>query len=292
MTQFPDVIFGSREAARLAIKELYDEIRLDVLPNRYPTMFKVEGGVFRNLTTGMEHYISDARSNPMTMLRRLGENVEEDFYFMCPNEERDFVMQGFVSCFPQGFVPSSRMGLTVSQIHGPVPSYDQRLKKGVNLCFQRMARGESEGRSNVRLHELHGKVGWADSLQWAIQINHSELFLPIDGANTNKGSTSGRLDIDPLSSYLRCEHHTLICLPKTGVIVFAIRSYLTPLSEIKAEGLGPQLAEACESMPEKFGVYKNRPTWGTTICAWLRDEREEHNAPLVSMHDAAVSNAA
>ena len=71
---------------------------------------------------------------------------------------------------------------------------------------------------------------------------------------------------------MRVEHHTLTCLPRTGTVVFAIRTYITSLKQIKSEGLGPLLAESCESMPEKFGFYKNRPTWGEKICSWLKDE--------------------
>ena len=102
-------------------------------------------------------------------------------------------------------------------------------------------------------------------------MNHANLFLPFDGANTDKGSSKGTLDFDPMASFLRCEHHTLTCLPKTGVIVFAVRSYLTPLATVREEGLGSGLAEACESMPEKFALYKNRPTWGASLISWLRD---------------------
>ena len=54
-----------------------------------------------------------------------------------------------------------------------------------------------------------------------------------------------------------------------------MRSYLTPLAEIRDEGSGPALAEACESMPEAFAVYKNRLTWGSKLCAWLREEKSE-----------------
>ena len=54
-----------------------------------------------------------------------------------------------------------------------------------------------------------------------------------------------------------------------------MRSYLTPLAEIRDEGSGPALAEACESMPEAFAVYKNRLTWGSKLCDWLREEKSE-----------------
>ena len=116
-------------------------------------------------------------------------------------------------------------------------------------------------------------------IQWAIQANHSQLFLPYDGANTFKtdNSSCAKAEIDPSASFLRAEHHTLTCLPRTGTIVFAVRSYLTPLTQIRAEGSGPTLAEACDSMPEKFGVYKNRATWGPRVCAWLREEDSTPN---------------
>lgn len=84
-------------------------------------------------------------------------------------------------------------------------------------------------------------------------------------------STSQRTAFDPTGSFLRVEHHTLTCLPRTGTIVFAVRSYLTPLTEIKSEGSGTKLADACGSMPVEFGVYKNRPTWGVKLCEWLRE---------------------
>ena len=28
-------------------------------------------------------------------------------------------------------------------------------------------------------------------------------------------------------------------------------------------------------MPEAFAVYKNRLTWGSRLCAWLREEKTE-----------------
>jgi len=131
---------------------------LDLLPKRYPTMFRIENDVFQNLVTGSEHCISQALSDPRSMLRHLGENVEEDFYLMRPNAEGEYVLQGFVSCFPQGLLPSAKVGLSVSEIHAPVPGYDGRLKKGVNRCFQRMARGQSVGRLNVcRRHPFLGE---------------------------------------------------------------------------------------------------------------------------------------
>ena len=151
LDQTPEVCLGHSKIASPAVRELYEEVMLDLLPHRYPTMFRILGDRFFNLVTGSHHRISLALKCPSAMLRHLGENVEEDFYFMVPEPESEFVLQAFVSCFPQGLLPASKVGMTTSQIHEPVPGYEGRLKKGVNKCFQRMGRGESIGRVNVCL---------------------------------------------------------------------------------------------------------------------------------------------
>ena len=282
LRDFPTVCMGDSKISHPAIRELYEEVILDLLPKRYPSMFRISRDTFFNLVTGSRHYISVTLNDPRAMLRQLGENVEEDFYLMVPNNQRDFILGGCVACFPQGLHPASKVGLSVSQIHEPVPGYEGRLKKGVSRCFERLEPGQSVGRLNVRRlfsHLLYPSRIFTDWGQWAIQCNHGTLFLPYDGANTFKAddSPSQTNNVDPTSSFLRCEHHTLTCLPRTGTIVFAVRSYITPLTDIKSEGSGPLLAEACESMPEKFAVYKNRPTWGQTLCTWLKDDGTQSN---------------
>lgn len=59
--------------------------------------------------------------------------------------------------------------------------------------------------------------------------------------------------------------------------MFCVRSYMTPLAQIKAEGDGPKLAQAIESMPEKLGMYKMRHFWGEEVLPWLKGE-----APVVT----------
>lgn len=146
----PETCIGSNQISVPSIRELYEEVLLDLLPKRYPSMFSIVGDTFSNLATGSKHCISVALPNPEDMLQLLGETVEEDFYFMVPDPQKEFILQGFVSCFPQGFVPRCRVGMSVSQIHEPVPGYEERLKNGVNRCFKRMEPGQSLSRKNVR----------------------------------------------------------------------------------------------------------------------------------------------
>lgn len=149
VAEHPEICVGTSEIANPAVRELYEEVMLDLLPKRFPTIFRIKGDMFHNLVTGTGHHISSALLDHASMLRHLAENVEEDFYFMVPNAQDEFVLQGFVACFPQGLLPSAKVGMSVSEIHKPIPGYEGRLKKGVNRCFERMERGQSVGRLNV-----------------------------------------------------------------------------------------------------------------------------------------------
>ena len=149
VAEHPDICVGTSERASLAIRELYEEVMLDLLPRRFPTIFRIKGDMFHNVVTGTRHRISSALVDHASMLRHLAENVEEDFYLMVPDTHNEFILQGFVACYPQGLLPASKVGMSVSEIHKPVPGYEGRLKKGVNRCFERLERGQSIGRLNV-----------------------------------------------------------------------------------------------------------------------------------------------
>ncbi|KAL8731982.1 MAG: hypothetical protein Q9181_004119 [Wetmoreana brouardii] len=256
-----DFCIGSDRVARPAIEELYIEIMVNQLPNRFPTMFSVKRRTFINHVTGAKYSLNVAKLNDKYMLNALAENVEEDFYFMCPDADGDYRLQAYSSCFPQGLLSSSKMGLSVREIHQPVPGYEQRLGNGVDKHFRRMEPGVFVGRLN-----------------WSIQIDGDELFRPLakntgdpDATASTAHAAIQREIIDYDKTYLRCEHHTLTCLPRTKTVMFCVRSYLTPIKQIKEEGNGPALADACDTMPERFGVYKRRPVWGNQLCEWLRE---------------------
>lgn len=133
-----------------AIEELYREVMIDYLPNRYPTIFKTIGKTVHNTITGCTYPLSTAGLTPQQMLWFLGVNVEEDFFFMCPDEsDGEFRLRGFVACFPNGFLAPGRLGQSVREIHQQVPGYEKRLGNGVDRYFQRMKPGQFVGRMSV-----------------------------------------------------------------------------------------------------------------------------------------------
>mgnify|MGYP004710474113 CR=1 FL=1 len=67
--------------------------------------------------------------------------------------------------------------------------------------------------------------------------------------------------------------HSVTQRPVLGTIVRSERTYLTPLKQIKAEGLGFELAEAIDGLPEDLAWYKRRAAWGAATKMYLRGER-------------------
>ena len=131
MDDHPKVCMGNNEISNPGIQELYEEIILDLLPRRFTTMFGIDGDIFQNLVTGSRQSISATLTDHSAMLQHLATNVEEDFWFMIPNELNEFILQGFVACFSQGLLPSAKIGTSVSELHKPIPGYDGRLKRCV-----------------------------------------------------------------------------------------------------------------------------------------------------------------
>lgn len=77
-----------------------------------------------------------------------------------------------------------------------------------------------------------------------------------------------------LQSFLRSELQTLTRFPKTQAILFSFKTYLFKVTDVKAQGQGPEFAEAIEgirqgNVPEMWD-YKGATRWGETVCRYLR----------------------
>lgn len=140
---------GTGTIVNPAIEELYEELMINFLPQRFPTMFSLKGSTLRNKITGCNYSININKLDHATMLRNLAENVEEDFYFMCPNEEETLRFQGYLGCFPGGFHSPSRVGMPVREIHQPVPGYQERIAKGTDRHLARLQPNTFIERYNV-----------------------------------------------------------------------------------------------------------------------------------------------
>lgn len=76
--------------------------------------------------------------------------------------------------------------------------------------------------------------------------------------------------LEPATLRLRSERQTLRRLPRTGGIIFGIRTYLFKVEELARErGVAGRLASAIRSWPDDVAIYKGRKMYEDILLGYL-----------------------
>ncbi|RMD41533.1 hypothetical protein DV735_g3621, partial [Chaetothyriales sp. CBS 134920] len=277
-----------------AIRELYTFLLGTYLPVRFPRMFQLhqvdyETGrtyMLENLVTKEVYpaFPIPPTTKALVLLQTLGKTVDEDFFFLLPSdpaqpppassasEDKEasptkYHLHAFVCCCPSGFSPRAKLGLPLATVHEPVPGYSSIIEGSMDRYFAKLPVGKYVRRAN-----------------WGI-ATHGELYASpaaAEGSNYSTHAYEGDQvtelgDIDPSQTFLRVERQTLHRLPKSKAIVFAFKTYLYPLDQLKADD-GPEgaedLAQAIDGL--KVGnvpdmhFYKRGAVWAEPVKRYLR----------------------
>lgn len=248
--------------AKESVHETY-EMCLDYLMTRYPMYFAIDekdSSLIHNKIRN-EKIPRDPAAYPddETLIRVLSRTMEEDFLIMIFDEKTEqYYLRSGSFAFPSGFDPARKMNLSLKDIHGPVPLYKQSIEKSMDKFFRRL------------------KVGnWVYRLNWSIQ-SHDKLYAP----GLNHASVEQVIKpLDPTTMnfdnvFLRCERQCLLRLPKTKALLFTIRTYITPLSEIRNEESAVDLIEAIDNLPESVAHYKKSKEWGPAVKSYILRETD------------------
>ncbi|KAF1978567.1 hypothetical protein BU23DRAFT_564150 [Bimuria novae-zelandiae CBS 107.79] len=266
-------VLAHRPAAAASVQEFYSWMTSTYLPQRFPTIYTLTPTGLYNSVTSLTLPLTPTDASQALSL--LGANVDCDFLFMLPippgdaayrsEEGTKYRLEAFINCFPSGFSPREKLGLSLADIHSPVPSYAAKLQKSMDRFFATLPVGRIVKRHNwtvtthTRLHVLAG--------------NHmSEEEAAEEGVKEEE-------EVDLGQTVLRCERQTLHRLPGTGALVFAFKTYTYPIRELREEGSGEALAQAVEGMgrgsvPE-MRVYKRQVVWGEKVANYLRGDIDE-----------------
>lgn len=148
ISQHGTTVHGYVAGGEDAVRELYTSILRDLLPRRFPTMFKLSehGRTFHNLVTGRAFPV-DPPTDTAEALRILGETVEDDM-FLLKDTPQGHQSVAFICCFPSGFNPSKKLGKGLKAIHDPVPSYE-KIGPSMERFFGKVEVGKNVKRMNV-----------------------------------------------------------------------------------------------------------------------------------------------
>ena len=211
-----------------------------------------------------EHHPGIAREVPVDVrhpLEAAAHLVQEDLCLVADAGAGHRLVAGSVS-FPSHWVLGEKLGRPMATVHAPVPHYDTELARRVDTFFARLRPGRIVVRRNLSVHD------------------HAELHRP-EPAETYGDRAP---DAGPEGLWLRSERQTLRRLPRTGAVLFTIRTQVCPVAVLArvpdvAARLAPRMA-ALAADDLRAGRAPHVPTGLGVWLASVGSSEPVHRDPL------------
>jgi hypothetical protein len=226
-----------------AERELRDTV-VDYLFTRYPDYFRREGDVVLSLLTGLAIDVGPEGADPLVAVALL---ASEDMLILLPQQhgpqgDSAYMLKAGALLFPNDWAlrshfnqpqpaageavareawerakqksqKSARLGKTPYEIHdGHVSHYMEHFADRVDRFFSQMKPGMRAWRRN-----------WGMRLTDELSLHSDLLPASLPKLTADNWERYG---------YLRSEHEAFIKLPRSGAVIFSIKTYLWKLSEL------------------------------------------------------------
>ncbi|KAM7216785.1 Protein of unknown function (DUF3445) domain containing protein [Rhypophila decipiens] len=251
------------EAYPAAVELLEDLV--EYLPARYPSLFrKTEKGI-ENFWSGEKFNTVDRplQEDPMLTAARL---VQDDLAIMIEKPDGQYYLLAGAVFLPGFWRLEEKFGMSMSELHtsGDVPQFREKLEKGMMNFFRRVKPEEMVARNNYFFQV-------DDDLAWSWSLGSEDEAHPA----WSKSEKNRAIE----HHHFRSERQTLRRLPKSGGVVFTIRTYFHPVTEICQEDYVPgRLASAIRSWGDDVSRYKGKETYGEILLEYLDKKHEEQVA--------------
>ncbi|GME27370.1 Alpha-mannosyltransferase [Neofusicoccum parvum] len=246
--------------------ELLEEL-CSYLPQRYPSLFRKTDVGMDNLATGESLNIVERplKEDPMAMCAR---QVQDDLAIMFERPDGQYYLLAGAILLAGFWRLEDKLGMPLSEIHtsGNVPEYKTKLEKGMMNFFRRVKPENPVVRNNYFIQV-------DDDLAWSYSIG------PEDGEEGTIGWFSAEKDRAIKHHYFRSERQSLRRLPRSGGVVFTIRTYFHPITEICNEPYVPgRLASAVRSWNGEVSSYKGKERYEKVLLEYLDKRHQEQLA--------------
>lgn len=185
----------------------------------------------------------------------LGQQVQEDLLLIDGSKDGNQALIGGVVCFPSGWSVQDKIGLSMSQIHQPVPTFEEKLMRPTSKLLGTLRAGRPVWRVNW---------GVRPSSQLDQSPQHSPLMDRLAKEMTTQ--SAGR------NCFFRLEYQTLSRLPKSGHILFTIHTHQTALQDLEYREQMLLLSNL-ESCPEEILRYKGIWEMKNSILDYLNGRK-------------------
>ncbi|MEU9059199.1 DUF3445 domain-containing protein [Streptomyces sp. NPDC048430] len=217
------------------------------------------GRVWTNRMLGIEQHFTpgDEGSLPTGPLRYIGSQVQEDLVLLDQREDRLFLDAGLVT-FAADWSLSFDIGMNFLEVHGPVPRiHENGVINRAHQFLMRLQPGEAYRRTN-----------WTMTVDR--RLDTSTETYPLWGRD-RRLVVEGDADEMAERLHLRVEVQHLIRLAESGAVLFLIRSYLLPLTDLaRVPAWRSRFAAVLAELPQDMAEYKGIDRFRDQAAAWLR----------------------
>ncbi|KAJ8104233.1 hypothetical protein POJ06DRAFT_243988 [Lipomyces tetrasporus] len=246
-----------------AAMELLEEFR-EWLPARYPTLFKRTDVGIDNLVTGESFNIAERplkdNVDPMEIAAKL---VQDDLAIMMPGEDGQYYLKSACILLAGFWRLADKFGMPLSEIHtsGDVPQFKEKLQVSMERFFVRMRVDKPVVRNNYFL-QTDDDLGW------------SRAIGPEDNDDIGWDAAEHAHDITKM--HFRSERQSLRRLPKSGGVVFTIRTYFVPITELAKEPYVPgRLADGIRAWSDDVALYKGKRKFDKIVLEYLDEQHKK-----------------
>ncbi|WP_082945135.1 DUF3445 domain-containing protein [Mycobacterium sp. 852013-50091_SCH5140682] len=207
------------------------------------------------LNLDIEFTIGDDASLPTgDPLDFLGSQIQDDIVFLEQRDKALWLDAGVVT-FAADWSIGFDVGMSFTEIHGPVPRVkEEKIISRAQHFLMSLQPGESYRRTN-----------WTMTIDR--RLDTSTETYPNWAADRSTISTDPAL---PERVHLRVEVQQLIRLPRSGSILFLIRTYLLPLTDIaKVPAWRKRAGEVLAELPDDMAEYKGIIRYRKAASDWL-----------------------
>ncbi len=236
-------------------------VKNELLKNRHAEVFaEVEGSrpaqaeLLASLVDNLATWHPDVNAeidDDLAPLDAAGRLVQEDLCVMEEDAVGTYRLTAASLCFPTRWLLGDKIDRPVQAIHGPVPGYDARLSTPMDRFFTALKPQNPVWRLNWSLVETP---------ELNLAIRHGVTTFDPTITSDNAGD----------KIWLRVERQTLRRLPATQAIIFTIRIYRNPLSEVAADpAVAGQLLGAIDALPDDVRDYKSLAPFEAALRGYL-----------------------
>ena len=198
--------------------------------------------------------------DPMQMAGRM---VQDDLAIMFEKEDGQYYLLAGSILLAGFWRLEDKFGMPLSEIHtsGDVPGFKAKLEKGMMSFFRRVQPNGPVLRNNYFIQV-------DDDLAWSRSIG------PEDSEGIGWFTAEKNKAIE--HHMFRSERQSLRRLPRTGGVVFTIRTYFHPIIEIAEQPYVPgRLASAIRSWGDDVSRYKGKEKYGEVLLEYLDRKHQE-----------------